>query len=253
MGKEREKGSSNHTHTIHSIHIQPQGQGGVYTTNTNERKTRNTKTRTQTDRKERMSLMTLFAGPTTMHPTHLDRSLHDLMFAPTSCRSRCGSGSLARRAGGGARMDVIEHSDKYDLVVDAPGLTPADIHVKLEDGVLSIEGKHEVHETKEDSGGTVIYSERRRSSFSRRFALPDDADESSIHAKQKDGVVTISISMMATLHMPMLEDEACISLIDRFRTLHSGTLLMKPTNQYKTTPYDMDIVHTKHESMMQTL
>merc|ERR1712023_282844 len=188
MGKEREKGSSNHTHTIHSIHIQPQGQGGVYTTNTNERKTRNTKTRTQTDRKERMSLMTLFAGPTTMHPTHLDRSLHDLMFAPTSCRSRCGSGSLARRAGGGARMDVIEHSDKYDLVVDA------------------LQGQ-----------------ERLRS------------------------------SMMATLHMPMLEDEACISLIDRFRTLHSGTLLMKPTNQYKTTPYDMDIVHTKHESMMQTL
>merc|ERR1712023_349835 len=110
MGKEREKGSSNHTHTIHSIHIQPQGQGGVYTTNTNERKTRNTKTRTQTDRKERMSLMTLFAGPTTMHPTHLDRSLHDLMFAPTSCRSRCGSGPLARRAGGGARSDARGHS-----------------------------------------------------------------------------------------------------------------------------------------------
>merc|ERR1712023_238883 len=59
-------------------------------------------------------------------------------------------------------------------------------------------------------------------------------------------------SMVATLHMPMLEDEACISLIDRFRTLHSGTPPHE-TNQYRTTPYDMDIVHTKHESMMQTL
>merc|ERR1711907_416447 len=147
------------------------------------------------EKTKRMSLMTLFAGPT--QPTHLDRSLHDLMFAPTSCRSRCGSGSVARRHCGGARMDVIEHSDKYDLVVDAPGLTPADIHVKLEDGVLSVEGKHEVRETKEDSAGKVIYSERRRSSFSRRFALPDDADESSIHAKQKDGVVTISIGRAA--------------------------------------------------------
>merc|ERR1712224_731706 len=130
------------------------------------------------EKTKRMSLMTLFAGPT--QPTHLDRSLHDLMFAPTSCRSRCGSGSLARRACGGARMDIIEHSDKYELVVDAPGLTPADIHVKLE-----------------DSGGKVIYSERRRSSFSRRFSLPDDADESSIHAQQKDGVVTISIGKAA--------------------------------------------------------
>merc|ERR1712188_119147 len=168
------------------------------------------------EKTKRMSLMTLFAGPT--QPTHLDRSLHDLMFAPTSCRSRCGSGSLARRACGGARMDIIEHSDKYELVVDAPGLTPADIHVKLEDGVLSIEGKHEVHETKEDSGGKVIYSERRRSSFSRRFALPDDADESSIHAKQKDGVVTISIGKAApsaprVRHIPVssLADGACAS------------------------------------------
>merc|ERR1712118_475883 len=82
------------------------------------------------EKTKRMSLMTLFAGPT--QPTHLDRSLHDLMFAPTSCRSRCGSGSLARR-----------------------------------------------------------------SSFSRRFSLPDDADESSIHAQQKDGVVTISIGKAA--------------------------------------------------------
>merc|ERR1712023_366457 len=57
--------------------------------------------------------------------------------------------------------------------------------------------RHARRQTKEDSGGTVIYSERRRSSFSRRFALPDDADESSIHAKQKDGVVTISIGKAA--------------------------------------------------------
>merc|ERR1712152_114731 len=61
------------------------------------------------EKTKRMSLMTLFAGPT--QPTHLDRSLHDLMFAPTSCRSRCGSGSLARRARGGcARSDARGHS-----------------------------------------------------------------------------------------------------------------------------------------------
>merc|ERR1712146_332640 len=170
--------------------------GGVYTTNTNERKTRNTKTRTQTDRKERMSLMTLFAGPTTMHPTHLDRSLHDLC----SRRHR-----VAVDVAVDLWLDELVVAREWTssniatstTSVDAPGLTPADIHVKLEDGVLSVEGKHEVHETKEDSGGKVIYSERRRSSFSRRFALPDDADESSIHAKQKDGVVTISIGKAA--------------------------------------------------------
>merc|ERR1712178_354872 len=179
-------------------------------------KTRKAKHTSKRKTNERMSLMTLFAGPT---PTHLDRSLHDLMFSPTSLRTRCGGGSsLARQHCGGTRMDVIEHSDKYDLVVDAPGLTPADIHVKLEDGVLSVEGKHEVRETKEDSAGKVVYSERRRSSFSRRFALPDDADESSIHAKRKDGVVTISIGKAApsaprVRHIPVssLADGACAS------------------------------------------
>ena len=139
-----------------------------------------------------MSLMTLLGTPTSFEP-----SLQELMFAPMASRTRCGSGGLARRHCGGSRLDVVEHSDKYELIVDAPGLSPGDIHVKLEDGVLSVEGKHEVRETKEDSAGKVIYSERRRSDFARRFSLPDDADESSIHAKQKDGVVTISIGKAA--------------------------------------------------------
>ena len=139
-----------------------------------------------------MSLMTLLGTPTSFEP-----SLQELMFAPMASRGRCGSGGLARRHCRGSRLDVVEHSDKYELIVDAPGLSPGDIHVKLEDGVLSVEGKHEVRETKEDSAGKVIYSERRRSDFARRFSLPDDADESSIHAKQKDGVVTISIGKAA--------------------------------------------------------
>merc|ERR1711907_427302 len=148
-GKTKEKGSRNQCKKTQRKHIDAQ---------TYEDTTTPTKTKREEKKqgRKRMSLMTLFAG----QPTHMDRSLHDLMFAPTSCRSRCGSGSVARRHCGGARMDVIEHSDKYDLVVDAPGLTPADIHVKLEDGVLSVEGKHEVRETKEDSAGKVIYSER---------------------------------------------------------------------------------------------
>merc|ERR1712157_594321 len=129
----------------------------------------------------RMSLMTLLGTPTSFEP-----SLHDVMFAPMVSRTRCGSGGLARRHCRGSRLDVVEHSDKYELIVDAPGLSPGDIHVKLE-----------VRETKEDSAGKVIYSERRRSDFARRFSLPDDADESSIHAKQKDGVVTISIGKAA--------------------------------------------------------
>merc|ERR1711912_35841 len=215
MGKrKKEKGSNTETEYIYTLVRIHQDQDNPNTDIA--LKTRKAKHTSKRKTNERMSLMTLFAGPT---PTHLDRSLHDLMFAPTSLRTRCGGGSsLARQHCGGTRMDVIEHSDKYDLVVDAPGLTPADIHVKLEDGVLSVEGKHEVRETKEDSAGKVVYSERRRCSFSRRFALPDDADESSIHAKQKDGVVTISIGKAApsaprVRHIPVssLADGACAS------------------------------------------
>merc|ERR1712046_189665 len=135
------------------------------------------------------ALMRLFATPTCSmtRSSVLEPSLHDLLFAPTMMRPSC---SPTKKA----RMDIVEHKDKYDIVIDAPGLAPDDVSVKLEDGVLSVEGKHEIHETKEDTDGKVVYSERRRSNFLRRFALPDDADHSGINASQKDGVVTISIA-----------------------------------------------------------
>merc|ERR1712054_31745 len=58
-------------------------------------KTRKAKHTSKRKTNERMSLMTLFAGPT---PTHLDRSLHDLMFAPTSLRTRCGGSDSCRHS-----------------------------------------------------------------------------------------------------------------------------------------------------------
>merc|ERR1712199_61453 len=59
-----------------------------------------------------------------------------------------------------ATMQVVEHEHEYRVEIDAPGLTPSDIKVTIDDGILSVEGKRdETHEKKDDSGA-VVYSER---------------------------------------------------------------------------------------------
>ena len=92
-----------------------------------------------------------------------------------------------------ATMQVVEHEHEYRVEIDAPGLTPSDIKVTIDDGILSVEGKRdETHEKKDDSGA-VVYSERRSSAFARRIALPENHDPKEIAARAQDGVVSIVI------------------------------------------------------------
>ncbi|GAC1544322.1 MAG: hypothetical protein NVS2B17_25210 [Candidatus Velthaea sp.] len=65
----------------------------------------------------------------------------------------------------------------YHLEFPVAGYRPDDIHVTLEDRVLSIEGQ----------------TERRR--FTRAIALPDDIDEDNIDAKVEYGMLTLSLRL----------------------------------------------------------
>merc|ERR1711963_740158 len=90
-----------------------------------------------------------------------------------------------------AAMQVVEH--EYRVEIDAPGLTPSDIKVTIDDGILSVEGKRdETHEKKDDSGA-LVYSERRSAAFVRRMALPRDHDPKEIAARAQNGVVSIVV------------------------------------------------------------
>jgi len=88
-------------------------------------------------------------------------------------------------------MDVRENDQHYSITVELPGVRKEDVHVEIEEGVLTIRGekKSEQDEKKEH----CRYAERTYGSFRRSFRLPLDADADRLEASFKDGVLAVTI------------------------------------------------------------
>jgi HSP20 family protein len=83
----------------------------------------------------------------------------------------------------------------YRVVVELPGVEDKDIDVSVQDGVLTVKG--EKKSSREEKGETWYFSERQYGAFSRSFRLPPDADEGTVSADLKDGVLTVSVAKAA--------------------------------------------------------
>lgn len=89
-------------------------------------------------------------------------------------------------------VDVQENADGYLVEADLPGLTEKDIAVRIEGRSLIIESQKDEKTEKKEEGRYVI-RERRATSFSRAFTLPEDADAESVQASFKNGVLELEI------------------------------------------------------------
>lgn len=49
-------------------------------------------------------------------------------------------------------QDIVEGKDSYILQADAPGFTPADINVEMNEGVLTVSGKRKEEKFDEKDG-----------------------------------------------------------------------------------------------------
>lgn len=90
------------------------------------------------------------------------------------------------------RLDIHEKDDAYVVTTDLPGVSKDDIHLSVEDGVLTIQAETQ-KESDEKKDGKVIRRERHYGSYLRRLSLGTDVQESDVSAEFKDGVLTISI------------------------------------------------------------
>lgn len=89
-------------------------------------------------------------------------------------------------------VDVLEDEKCFKFVADCPGVPRSGLKVRvLEDRMLVIEGSRE-DEHREDQG-TRHAVQRFYGKFQRAFHLPSSADESSIKASLKDGVLVVSV------------------------------------------------------------
>ncbi len=91
------------------------------------------------------------------------------------------------------RVDVKDEGDHYLLEADLPGLKKEDVHIDVEDGVLTISAQ--TQEQKEEKKADYVFNERRQMKYQRSFSL-SGIDEAAISAKCEDGVLKLTMPKM---------------------------------------------------------
>ena len=90
----------------------------------------------------------------------------------------------------GPRVVKTENEETYKITIEVPGMTKKDVSITVEKDVLTIEGKAKQNNPE---GYEVVRQERSLLEFSRRLALPENIDQSSIAARFENGLLTIDL------------------------------------------------------------
>ena len=91
-------------------------------------------------------------------------------------------------------IDVMRRDDALVVRADLPGLTPDEVKIEAEDGVLMVSGEHQEDRSDSD-GGRYVRRERRFGAFSRSIALPSGVDAQAVKAQTRDGVVEVTVPL----------------------------------------------------------
>jgi len=86
-------------------------------------------------------------------------------------------------------LDVTETDEHYVFEADLPGIQADELHVTVEENVLSISGERPLVRHQ----GKTVRVERPAGMFVRRLALPDDANIAEVETAFHDGVLELRI------------------------------------------------------------
>ena len=93
-------------------------------------------------------------------------------------------------------VDVREYTDRFQLLLDVPGVDSKDVEITLDNGVLTVSGTRTEEKALGSNGAEQPQQqriERRLGRFHRRFILPDTADAENVKASGRNGVLEIVI------------------------------------------------------------
>ncbi len=97
----------------------------------------------------------------------------------------------ARTTAWAPALDISERKDAYLVTVELPGLTPEDLDITMEDGLLTIQGERQF--TSDSSEQQYHRVERRYGAFRRAITLPAHVTAEGIQASFEDGVLQILV------------------------------------------------------------
>ena len=92
-------------------------------------------------------------------------------------------------------VDISETDTAYLIKGEIPGVKKEDVKVTIENGMLTIRGERK--QEKEEKGKKFHRVECSYGSFMRSFQVPDDADEDSVKAEFKGGMLNITLPKSA--------------------------------------------------------
>ena len=87
--------------------------------------------------------------------------------------------------------DIYESQDALSVVLEMPGVDKNNVDVRVEDGVLSVEGRLDLSKYQ---GLIPLYTEYNIGHYARSFRLSSKIDQSKISAELKDGVLSLTLS-----------------------------------------------------------
>jgi len=89
--------------------------------------------------------------------------------------------------------NVKENKNEFKIELSVPGFDKEDFKVEIDRNVLKISARKEMKNEEKDNDDKVLRQEFGYSSFSRSFTIPENVDTESIGAKQKDGILEITL------------------------------------------------------------
>ena len=89
------------------------------------------------------------------------------------------------------RVDIREEKDAVLLSAELPGVSMDNVHVELENGILTVSGEKKSETVENESG--IYRSERVYGEFKRAFRVPDTVDADNISAEFVNGVLKLTL------------------------------------------------------------
>ena len=100
-------------------------------------------------------------------------------------------------------VDIWDDAEHVYVEAELPGINKDDINIRIEGGVLSIQGEKKAKAEKEHKGMRLL--ERYYGSFSRSFTLPSTVDTEKVEATLKDGVLRIVLNKIEKAKAKQIE------------------------------------------------
>lgn len=141
----------------------------------------------------------MLVARTAQHPlSDLDEFWQALMPA-----RRALAGRIQSVSGGFAHADIVEDDQAYSVEIDVPQVRKEDLQVRIEQRVLTVQGKREPASLPE--GAKALVNERPRGVFERRFLLPEGVQADRIEARLEAGVLSLRIPKAAQAQPRLLD------------------------------------------------